>query len=305
MFSTSHADLRGVTLHYASAGPEQGTPVLLLHGWPDLWFTWEAQMATLAQRGFRVVAPDQRGYGASSKPPRVRDYRVETLSEDIALLIEHLELGPVHLVGHDWGGAVSAWLTIRRPDLVRSLTLVNAPHPLVFAKALLLRPSQILRSWYMFFFQIPWLADRLFELGDSALLAFMLRYGAHIDDPSLLARYREHWRRNPGSARMPLYWYRALFRNMLAADVGLLRRTIEVPALILWGTRDGAFATGTAEHSARYFRRARVQNFAAGHWPFREQPREFSQSLLTWFAEHAEPALEGPQLPPSLLLGAP
>jgi pimeloyl-ACP methyl ester carboxylesterase len=283
VFTTSHADLGPVTLHYGALGPADGPKVLFLHGWPDLWFTWEAQMTELARRGYRVIAPDQRGYGRSSKPGRVRDYRIERLCEDVTALIKQLELGPVHLVGHDWGGAVAYWLTMTRPELVRSLTVVNAPYPLVFAKALLLRPSQLLRSWYMFFFQIPGLADRLFELRDAAVLGWLLGNGARLDSAEL-ARYREQWR-SPGAVRAPLNWYRALFRNLWRADLSLLLRKIQVPTLILWGKRDPAFAKGTAERSARHSVNARVHTFDTGHWPFREEPQRFTQILVDWFEE--------------------
>lgn len=285
MFTTSHAELDDVVLHFGAAGPEDGTPVLFLHGWPDLWFTWEGQMRALAERGYRVIAPDQRGYGRSSKPTRVRDYRLEAVGADMVQFIAKLSLGPVHVVGHDWGGMVAWWLAIHHPQLVRSLTVTNAPHPMVFLKGLL-RPSQLLRCWYMFVFQVPGLAERLFEANDSAALSKLLARGAHIADPALLARYREQWR-NPGAVRMPLYWYRAMFRYLFSSSPAPLMRPVSVPTLLLWGDRDPVFVRSSAQRSIERCVEGQLVHFDTEHWPYHEQPERFSAALREWLAQHA------------------
>lgn len=288
MLQTSHVDLKDVFLHYGTAGTRGNPPVLLLHGWPDLWFSWEDTMHALAQRGYHVFAPDQRGYGRSSKPPRVGDYALPNLTADIAQFIERLQTGPVHLVGHDWGGAVAWSLALTRPDLVRSLTAVNAPHPWVFAKSLLTRPAQLLRSWYMVMFQLPGLAELLLGSFDAKLQSLLLAHGVPIDDPELLARYREQWR-NPGAIRMPLAWYRALFRGSLNREALAMRQKVKVPTLVVWGEQDPAFARGTAEASVRWCEQAELHTFPGGHWPFREHAQPFQACLLDWLERQPGP----------------
>ncbi len=282
---TSHVDLKDVFLHYGTAGKRGEPPVLLLHGWPDLWFSWEQTMRALEARGYHTFAPDQRGYGRSSKPPHVRDYALAILTEDVVQLIERLQTGPVHLIGHDWGGVVAWSLALTRPDLVRTLTVVNAPHPWVFVKSLFTRPTQLMRSWYMFLFQIPGLAELLLGSNDAKLQSLVLEHGVPLRDASLLARYREQWR-NPGAVRMPLAWYRALFRTLPRRENLKLRQKVKVPTLVMWGERDPAFAKGTAEASVRWCEQGELQTFPGGHWPFHQHAEPFQTRLLEWLEQH-------------------
>ncbi|WP_018654538.1 alpha/beta fold hydrolase [Actinomadura flavalba] len=286
MFLPLFTDVDDVLLHVEAAGPEDGPPVVFLHGWPDLWFSFDPQMRALAEQGYRVLAPDQRGYGLSSKPPAVADYQMPKLVKDIVLLIERRASGPVHLVGHDWGGAVAWALAIERPDLVRSLTAVNCPHPQVFADALRRRPSQLLRSWYMLVFQIPGLAETVLSVRDHAVLRAMLRHGAGLDDADL-ARHRAVWR-HPGTVQRPLFWYRAMFRSTLptlrAAPPDM---TVRVPTQIIWGRRDGAFRADLAAHSTRLCDEAELHVLNARHWPHHEQPERVTELLAAWFERHA------------------
>ncbi|MCP2341422.1 alpha/beta fold hydrolase [Actinomadura rupiterrae] len=327
MFQPQFVDVDDVLLHVETAGPEDGPPVLFLHGWPDLWLSFDRQMTALAAQGYRVLAPDQRGYGLSSKPTAVADYAMPNLTKDIALLIERQELAPVHLVGHDWGAAVAWTLATERPDLVRSLTVVNCPHPQVLAEALMRRPSQMLRSWYMLAFQIPGLAEAVLGARDHAVLTAMLRHGAGLDDADL-ERHRAVWR-HPGTVQRPLFWYRAMFRTMLASiraersaarnartsaragsssahdpsgrgssehgarasERGARSRReplVRVPTQIIWGGRDGAFSRSLAEPSAAMCEQAVLHRLDARHWPHREQPGRVTGLLTSWFARHAD-----------------
>src|SRR4051794_731441 len=151
-----HAEVNGVRLHYVEAGQRGRPAVVLLHGFPEFWYSWRNQIPALAAAGFHVIAPDMRGYNTSGKPPRVRDYRVETLVDDVVSLARQVG-GRVHLVGHDWGGVV-AWLTAMwRPDVVDRLAVLNVPHPVPYLREVRRGFVQLLRSWYVFFFQLPWL----------------------------------------------------------------------------------------------------------------------------------------------------
>src|SRR4051794_24743665 len=154
----------GPRLHYAGAG--DGPPVVLLHGFPDFYYGWRHQIGPLAAAGFRVIAPDQRGYGESDKPEPVSAYALDTLADDVAGLFESTGRDRVSLVGHDWGGIVAWWVAIRHPERVERLAVLNAPHPISFQRYLRSSPRQLLKSWYTFYFQIPWLPETMFRLGN-------------------------------------------------------------------------------------------------------------------------------------------
>src|SRR5262249_33835635 len=146
-----HALVGGLRLHYVEAGA--GPPVLLLHGFPEFWYSWRHQLPALAGAGFRAWAPDLRGYNESEKPAGVRNYRVRLLVEDVAGLIRHTGAGRATVVGHDWGGVIAWRLAMDRPELVERLVILNAPHPGAFLRELR-NPAQWLRSAYVLFFQL-------------------------------------------------------------------------------------------------------------------------------------------------------
>ena len=167
-----HANLGDVRLHYVEAG--EGPLVLLLHGFPQFWYEWRHQIPALVEAGFRVVAPDMRGYNLSDKPPGVRAYRLELLARDVERLILACGERTASLVGHDWG-AIVAWIAaMRHPERVDRLVILNVPHPARFLDGLL-SPGQLLRSSYMFFFQIPRLPEAVIRAGDFALLRSVFR----------------------------------------------------------------------------------------------------------------------------------
>ena len=143
----------GVRLHAVAAGPSDGPLVILLHGFPEFWYSWHKQISPLAAAGFRVVAPDQRGYNVSSKPREVAEYAVPKLTADVIAIADQLQHDKFFLAGHDWGAAV-AWATaLQYPQRLRKLAILNVPHPAVFLRTVRNNPRQMLRSWYMAFFQ--------------------------------------------------------------------------------------------------------------------------------------------------------
>lgn len=143
----------GVALHVAQAGPQDGPVVILLHGFPEFWYGWREQILALAAAGFRVWAPDQRGYNLSEKPRGVRNYRLDALARDIVGLMDAAGVERACVVGHDWGAAVAWWLGINYPNRLAKLAILNVPHPAVFLPFLRSHPGQMLKSWYMLFFQ--------------------------------------------------------------------------------------------------------------------------------------------------------
>ena len=202
-----------IRLHAVAAGPQDGPVVLLLHGFPEFWYSWRKQIGPLAAAGFRVIVPDQRGYNLSSKPPVVEAYQLENLVSDIVGVVDQLGQERVYLVGHDWGAVVAWGVALFHPRRLHKLGILNVPHPLVMMRAARHNPRQMLRSWYGLFFQLPWLPEQVFsaanfKLGTSSLLLTSRDGTFTLDD---LAHYREAWS-PPGAITAMLNWYRALFR---------------------------------------------------------------------------------------------
>ena len=295
-----YADLAEVRLHYVEAG--DGPLVVLLHGFPDFWYGWRFQIPALAGAGFRVVAPDMRGYNLSSRPEGVAAYVPPRLAADIRDLISERGASRAFLAGHDWGAAV-AWLTaIRHPEVVERLAILNVPHPRRMVEALRRPGRQILRSWYMFFFQLPWLPERVVQADDWRAFrrAFSdARAGAFT--PADIDRYREAWSQ-PGAATAMLNYYRAslrrppLRRRRQAAPTNLLPATgrslppVQAPTLVIWGERDRHLGAELAEpYSADVPNLERVVLLPnASHWVQHDEPDRLSELLIDFFrpAQH-------------------
>ncbi|HVV47486.1 MAG TPA: alpha/beta hydrolase, partial [Bryobacteraceae bacterium] len=203
----------GVTLHVAEAGPAGGPLVFLLHGFPEFWYSWRNQIDPLAQRGFHVVAPDQRGYNLSDKPRGVESYDLDKLAADIAGLADHYGRKTFMVAGHDWGAAIGWWMAGRYPERVRRLAALNAPHPAVWLEAMRDNPVQRRKSAYVQFFRIPYLPEWLIGLDRAKALAKgfrdSVRPGAFTEED--LAQYRKAWAR-PGTLTATLNYYRAALK---------------------------------------------------------------------------------------------
>ena len=148
--------VNGVNLHVATAGPEDGTPVILLHGYPDAHFGWRDQIVALADAGFRVIAPDQRGYNLSDKPKGMENYMMDILVSDILALADHYGYETFNLAGHDFGGIVSWNLADAHPERLDRMVIFNAPHPAVMSRFQEENEEQRSKSWYAYFFKLPW-----------------------------------------------------------------------------------------------------------------------------------------------------
>ena len=274
-----YAQLGNVRLHYVEVG--EGPLVVLLHGFPQFWYMWRFQIPALAGAGFRVVAPDMRGYNLSEKPQGVSSYRVELLARDVERLILACGETSAMVVGHDWGAAV-AWVTaMMYPERVKRLGILNVPHPERFARGLL-RPAQLLRSSYMFFFQIPRLPEKGLVVGDFASLRYALRNeqmhpGAFTDED--IERYVEALAR-PGALTAALNYYRALFRRNPLKARALLRR-IEAPVMVIWGERDRYLGKDLAEPDPTWVPNLRVERLPdASHFVAEDRPDEVNSLLI-------------------------
>jgi pimeloyl-ACP methyl ester carboxylesterase len=272
-----YADLGDVRLHYVEAG--EGPLVVLLHGFPEFWFSWRFQIPALAAAGFRVVAPDMRGYNLSDKPAGVESYAVDKLARDVERLIGTLGEERAVVVGHDWGGML-AWATaMLHPERVERLAILNVPHPERLARALRI-PRQYLKSSYAFFFQLPWLPERLLRAGDFASLRSVFRndpvrpgtFGAQDIERYVGALSR------PGALTATINYYRALARHTPA---GALRRRIGAPVLVVWGERDLFLVPELARPDPAWVPDARVERLPdASHWVQQDSPERVNALLL-------------------------
>ena len=274
-----YADLGDVRLHYVEAG--EGPLVLVLHGFPQFWYQWRHQVPALVEAGFRVVAPDMRGYNLSDKPLGVRAYRVELLARDVERLIVACGEGTADVVGHNWG-AIVAWIAaMRYPERLERLAILNVPHPARFLDGLL-SPMQLLRSSYVFFFQIPRLSEELIRAGDFALLRSVFRRDP-VRPGALTAEDIERYIEaiaQPGTLTATINYYRALLRYPV--ETRALLRRVEAPVLVIWGERDRFLSRRLAEPPHLW-----VPNLVhvkrlpeASHWVAEDRPLEVNTLLL-------------------------
>jgi pimeloyl-ACP methyl ester carboxylesterase len=277
--------VNGIHLHCIEAGPEDGPLVLLLHGFPEFWWGWRRQIGALAEAGFRVVVPDQRGYNLSDKPSGRKAYALNPLAGDVIALADAYGRRTFHLVGHDWGGIVAWWAAARHADRIERLVILNAPHPGVAGAYVRSHPAQMLKSAYVGFFKIPRLPERLLARDDYGPLKRSLvrssRRGTFA--PADLDRYREAWSQ-PGALTAMLNWYRAL---PLVSDPPLIAR-LPMPVQILWGTQDPFLSRGLAEASLAVCDRGRARWFeTATHWVHLEEAEAVNAAMLAFLKSPA------------------
>ena len=283
-----YADLGDVRLHYVEAG--SGPLVLLLHGFPEFWYSWRYQVPALADAGFRVVAPDLRGYNLSEKPSGLAAYRTDLLTRDVERLIRHCGAERAAVAGHDWGGIVAWLFAMRYPAMLERLAILNAPHPGTLPRALL-DPLQWLRSAYVFFFQVPWLPEASLQAGNFALLRWLFRTdparpGAFSETD--IERYVEAFSR-PGALTAAINYYRAaVWQGPLRAGEP---RRIEAPVLVIWGEQDRALGPELAEPDRALVPNARVERLPdASHWVQHDRPERVNALLLDFL----RPSPSGP-----------
>jgi pimeloyl-ACP methyl ester carboxylesterase len=275
-------ETNGIRLHVVQAGPPGGPPVLLLHGFPEFWWTWHAQIAALAQAGFRVIVPDQRGFGRSDKPTRVEDYRSEERRADILGLLGALGHERVSIAGHDFGAFVAWGLAIHHGERLRKLVVMNVGHPKVYASPPPGRPETI--NWFRTFFRLPWLPELVARSGNWFLLERNL---VQTSRPGTFAEpamryYKQAWAHENAMHSM-IDWYRASGR--FPYDTAGPQR-VSVPMRILWGERDVFNDPGYAEPSLAFCDDAELVRFPdAGHWLNHEKADEVSRLLVEFFSE--------------------
>jgi pimeloyl-ACP methyl ester carboxylesterase len=275
-------ETNGIRLHVVTAGPPQGKPVLLLHGFPEFWYGWRDQIPALVAAGYRVIVPDQRGYNLSDKPLGVQPYRTEKLVLDVIGLLDHYRIEKVNLAGHDWGAAVAWSVATSFPARVERLAIMNVPHPSVMLATLRTSLHQMLKSWYIGFFQIPILPDWVLKVNDYAAARRLLVSSGKPTTfiPADLAEYKKAWAQ-PGALTSMINWYRAVFMERSGTQTD---NRVHVPVLVLWGKRDIALSAEMAQRSIALCDDGRLVFFEnASHWVQHDEADEVNRLLINYF----------------------
>jgi pimeloyl-ACP methyl ester carboxylesterase len=284
--------LPSLRMQAIEAGPTDGPLVILLHGFPELSESWREVLPVLGAAGFRAVAPDLRGYGGTDRPQY--GYDLDTLAADIYQLARYLQPGrPAHVVGHDWGGAIAYHLAALHPEVVDRLVVINAPHPAVMARRMW-KPTQLLRSWYLLFFQLPWLPERKLSEGGGAMVPRLIRR-ALVDKDRVpkerLASYAANFAK-PEAARAALAYYRKALRGTLTPK-GLRRLKayprIRAPFLLIWAEEDIALGRELTYDLEPWFEHPPQVRYlpGVGHFAPLEAPEQVAALLEEFLAGKA------------------
>lgn len=269
----------GISLFCAEAGPQDGPLVLLLHGFPEFWYGWRHQIGPLARAGYRVVAPDQRGYNESDKPKGIAAYDLDRLAADIVGLADTFGRERFALVGHDWGASAGWWTARNYPKRVERLAALNAPHPAVWKHAMVHDPRQKNLSRYVGGIGVPWLPEMIVRANGYQALVRALRGArpANAFSDSDIEKYRTAWSR-PGALTAMLNWYRAFLRKDMKLEG---QRRLPMPVRIIWGVDDIYAIPELASESAKLCDDAKilyVEN--ASHWVAHDEPERVTRALL-------------------------
>jgi pimeloyl-ACP methyl ester carboxylesterase len=285
----------GLRFHVATCGTGDRL-ALCLHGFPECWYSWRHQMPLLARLGYRVWAPDLRGYGATERLARVQDYAIEVLMDDVGGLIDAAAARSTLLLAHDWGGAIAWYFALRQVRPLERLVVMNLPHPAIMEHALRTW-RQLRRSWYVFFFQIPRLPEALMRAQDYRAIreAFV---SSAVDKsrfpPEVLQVYRDNAAR-PGALTAMLNYYRAIARGGGRRQRALGYPVIETPTLLIWGEEDIALCKETTYGTERYVRSLTLRYLPrVSHWVQQEAPETVNAMLEAWLTD--QPVPEAAQL---------
>jgi pimeloyl-ACP methyl ester carboxylesterase len=278
----------GVRLNAAAAG--DGPLLLMLHGFPESWYSWRHQLRALSA-SYLCVAPELRGYGESDAPRGVQNYTVEALASDVRDLIRYFGRERAVVIGHDWGGGVAWVASLMHPEVVERLIILNCPHPRQLRSHLRSNPRQMLRSWYILFFQLRWLPEFVMRAGNFALPMRAMREGA-VHKEAFTDADLDHFRHalsRPYALTAALNYYRALARRDLMRDPPAdhwLARKVQAPTLIIWGEQDIALTKdltyGMEDLFAGKFEIKYVPD--SGHWVQQEKPELVNRLILDFLS---------------------
>jgi pimeloyl-ACP methyl ester carboxylesterase len=270
-------------MHVITAGPEDGTPILLLHGFPEFWYSWRFQITALAAAGYRVIAPDQRGYNLTDKHG---PFDVATLVQDIVDLQNAFGISKSHVAAHDWGGVIGWAFAGAHPDRVDRLVIMNGPHPAAYADACKSYPVQFRRSWYIYFFQLPWLPEwslrrKNFDTIDRVFRRLPNRPMTEAD----IQHYKDAFSQ-PGALTAMVNWYRALPWQIIRSGFRPQNPIVRAKTCVIWGERDRALVKGCCETLDRYVPDLRVHYLPrATHWVQMDHANDVNEIMLQFLRE--------------------
>ncbi len=282
-------ETNNIKLHVLTDGSETGPSVVLLHGFPEFHYGWRKQIPALVNAGFRVIVPDQRGYNLSDKPKGISAYDVDILAKDIIGLLDHFGIEKTFLVGHDWGAVVAWTLALNHPERFKKLAILNVPHPDVMTRFILENAEQRKRSWYVFFFQIPFFVEWVLRRNNFRNMARMLvgsgrKSTFSADD---LLEYKKAWSQT-GALTGMVNWYRAVFWRSLKyafQQNKIPMRQVQVPTLMLWGKRDVALSHEMVNPSIALCDQGEAVLFEkATHWVQHDEADEVNRRLIQFFS---------------------
>jgi len=282
-----HLSANGLSFRVAAAGT--GDRLLVcLHGFPESALSWRDQLTPFAQAGYRVWAPDLRGYAGTSKPNGLGAYHLEQLMADVTTLIDFAQARHVILVGHDWGGVIAWYYAMRHATRINGLIILNAPHPACFEREVR-RWRQLRRSWYMLACQIPWLPERILGASHAWLIGVIFEImRAHPDSipGHIVQRYRQQ-AAEPGALTAMLHYYRAALRGG-----GALRQrrlgypAIRLPTLVIWGLQDQALVRQNLDGLDKFVMDLTIIPIAkAGHFVHQDDPARVTGAILGWLSD--------------------
>ncbi len=276
----------GIALHVVLAGPASGKPLIFLHGFPEFWFAWRGQIDHFVSAGYRVIVPDQRGYNLSDKPAGIASYAIDLLAKDIVAILDSVAVSKAFVVGHDWGAVVAWYLAARYSERVSGVAMLSAPHPRIFIKNLIASPAQLRKSWYLLFFQLPWVPEWILRRRNWALLNRALR---NTSPPGVfsgldLENYKQSWAKE-GALTAMLNWYRAALSGLSKFALDSEGSRVKMPALLIWGKNDQFLDQAMATESLQYCDDGHLEMFAtATHWVQHEEPTRVNNLLSQFFA---------------------
>ncbi len=289
----AYAQVNGVRLHYVRAG--KGPLIVFLHGFPEFWYEWKAQLAEFG-KDHLAVAPDMRGYNLSEKPASLDQYQMPVLIEDVRALAAHLGYQKFTLVGHDWGGAVAWAFAAAHPECLEKLVIVNAPHPAVFARLLREDTAQQKASQYMLLFRSPQ-AEAALTANHNAMLAQIVLgpglrdgYFSDADRQAYLAAWSQ-----PGAITGGLNYYRAMrvgppapgaAADTAVGDFACGQYLVKTPTLVIWGEKDQALTVGNLDGLEEFVPGVEIRRMPdATHWVIHEKPAEVNAAIREFLAK--------------------
>lgn len=270
--------VNGITMQVEEMGPKDGRPIILLHGFPECWYSWRHQMPALAAEGFRVFAPDQRGYNRTSKNG---PFDGATLTQDILELQTELGYERTDIVGHDWGAVVAWNFAGQHPQRVEKLVILNGPHPEAYQDALKKGFTQLRKSWYVFLFQIPGLPERLLRAGNFKAVRkiFGMLPREYMTEQDI-ERYVEALSQ-PGALTAMINWYRAIPAQLRNRPKPSPTEYMLVPTCVLWGLRDDALDQSVNDTLPEYVKNLQVHYLPKStHWVQIDNPPEVNRLML-------------------------